>query len=290
MGRARAHDSDEDEPRSSRHRGRGDSEDEDQPEYDYEKRPRRGKSDKHSRARDASADEQDEEDEEDSEEDSRRHKKQLVVREKSKKAKSSRKQVARKKRDDSSDSSAESSEEETKREKEKKQRKKRMSKSHDDDEIIKISKWEDVHRDEVDRDFVNMLSEELGHHTMKIYEWIEQDLLRRHTQTGEYNIDLMFERGVLGRVDKEKWESYVKKAQGNPHRKRVLYSSVKTGEVVFDAMGTSMHTMGASMHPMGPSMRPTGRRGDSDGWGIHIDFDPRCPDCRRFGAPCGLYL
>ncbi|KAL8759144.1 MAG: hypothetical protein Q9199_000964 [Rusavskia elegans] len=289
MGRARAHDSDEDEPRSSRHRGRGDSGDEDQPEYDYEKRPRRGKSDKHSRARDASADEQEEEDEEDSEEDSRRHKKQLVVREKSKKAKSSRKRVARKKRDDSSDSSAESSEEETKREKEKKKEKKRKSKSHND-EIIKISKWEDVHRDEVDRDFVNMLSEELGHHIMKIYEWIEQNLLRRHTQTGEYNIDLMFERGVLGRVDKEKRESYVKKAQGNPQRKRVLYSSVKTGEVVFDAMGTSMHTVGPSMHPMGPSMRPTGRRGDSDGWGIHIDFHPRCPDCRRFGAPCGLYL
>ncbi|KAL8850599.1 MAG: hypothetical protein Q9221_004469 [Calogaya cf. arnoldii] len=280
MARARAHESDKDEPR---HRGRDGSDDEDQPEYDYEQRPRR---DRESRAREPSEDKEPEEDEEDSDEVAHRHKKQLVVRKKSKKGKSSGKEITRKKRHDSDDSSSESSEEETKRDKKKGKRKKSKSTSHDDDDedTLKISKWEHVHRDEVDADFMEVFTGTLGVHPGKFYNWVEQDLLRRHTQTGEYNVDLMFERGVLAREDKKAWESFVRKVQNNPQRKRILYSTMKTGEVVFtDAMG--------------PSTRPMGRRGDYDDFGRdsgpgmmgHADYNRRCHDCRYYGGPCGFF-
>ncbi|KAL8658277.1 MAG: hypothetical protein Q9226_001124 [Calogaya cf. arnoldii] len=281
MARARAHESDEDEPR---HRGRDSSDDEDQPEYDYEQRPRRGKSDRKSRAREPSDDEEPEEDEEDSDEESHRHKKQLVVRKKSKKGKSSDKEIAREKRHDSDDSSFESSEEETKREKKKGKRKKSKSKSHDDEDTLKISKWEYVHRDEVDADFLDTFTETLGVHPGKFYNWVEQDLLRRHTQTGEYNVDLMFERGVLAREDKKAWEGFVRKAQNNPQRKRILYSTMKTGELVYT-------------EAIGPSMRHMERRGDYDDFGMdsgpglmgHADYNRRCHDCRHFGGACGFF-
>ncbi|KAI4219952.1 MAG: hypothetical protein LQ349_008211, partial [Xanthoria aureola] len=233
-------------------------------------RPKRGKSDKKSGARDAEDDEPDEEGAEDS-----RHEQQLVLREKSKKAKSSRKQFAPKKRDGSSDSSTEASEEEPKREKEKEKRKKRKSK-FDEDETIMVRKWEVVHPDEVDEDFVDRLVGVLGHHPLKIHGWIEENLLRRHTQTGEYDIDLMFERGVLARADKKKWEGYLKKAQRNPQLSQALYNLFKARRVVFDAMRVSMGS--------------TGRRGDSAGFVPHlnVNYDPRCPDCRACGESCLL--
>ncbi|CAL8582876.1 hypothetical protein XPA_008518 [Xanthoria parietina] len=267
MVRERPQDSEEDKPRGSRHRRRDDFEDEDQPEYDYEKRPKRGKSEKKSGARVASDDEPDEEGAEDP-----RYQQQLVVREKPKKAKSSRKQIAPKKRDGSSESSTEASEEEPKREKEKEKRKSKFA----EDETIMVPKWEVVHPGEVDEDFVDRLVGVLGHHPHKIEGWIEENLLRRHTQTGEYNIDLMFEQGVLARADKKKWESYLKKAPKNPQLSQALYDLFKARRAVFDAMRASMGS--------------TGRRGDSAGFVPHlnVNYDPRCPNCRACGESCLL--
>ncbi|KAL8909913.1 MAG: hypothetical protein Q9171_004769 [Xanthocarpia ochracea] len=194
MPRPRAQDTHEDEYRGSGRRDKhvDDHDEDDQPEYEHEERPRRTKSDKKPKPRHVSEDEEDEEDEdeEDEDEDDHRHKKQL--------------EVARKKRDDSSE---ESSEEETKR---KEKKKKKKSKSREE-ETIRIDKWELVHRSEVDPDFVQLVADELGHHVNKILEGIEKDYLRRHTQTGLYNIDRFFENHMFGKLDKQNWERVVKR-------------------------------------------------------------------------------
>ncbi|KAI4279445.1 MAG: hypothetical protein LQ337_000256 [Flavoplaca oasis] len=284
MARAQAQDSDADDHYSSRHRGRDGSEDDEQPVYDYEKRPGRGQSHQKSRAREPSYVEDEEEDEEDSDD---RHKKQMVIRQKSKKGKSSGKELARRKHRDSDESSSDSSssdEEAKRKEKERKKKKKSKKKSKagddDDEETIKISKWELIHRSEVDRDFIELIADELQHGIPKILDWIENDYFRRHTQTGEYNIDLLFEKGVLGSQEKDQWNRVIKKCKGSPHLKRSLYSSTKTGDVGIKKgynpnMGLSMRSMGASVHPL-----------DRE---AHYAFHPGCPACNYFNDPCGYY-
>ena len=303
MPRPRPLDTHDDEPRrSGRWDKRVDDHDEDdQPEYEHEERPRRTKSDKKPKPRHVSQDEEDkdeddeDEDEEDEEEDDHRYKKQLVVHKKSRKPNSSRKEVARKKRDDSSE---ESSEEETKRKEMKKKKKKSKSR---EEETITIDKWELVHRSEVDPDFVQLVADELGHHVNKILEGIEKDYLRRHTQTGLYNIDRFFENHMFGKVDKQNWERVVKKCMANPHLKRALFCSAKTGEELF--LVPSMAPTGRRREVYGgPSMGPRGRRGDMYGDPGMIEYDygrpdmshsyyePRCRECRDFDGPCGRYM
>ncbi|KAL9000987.1 MAG: hypothetical protein Q9169_000471 [Polycauliona sp. 2 TL-2023] len=277
MVRAQAYDAGDAEPRRRRDWDHDDSDGDEEPAYDYQDPPRRSKSHQKTGGRHAAQeqeDEDDEDDEEESDERPRRNNKQLAVRQKSRKSKSSGKQVARKKRQESENSSSESSEEEVKRKKEKK--KKRQSKSHDEETITR-AKWEVVDNSEVDRDFVQILVEELGHHPQKIHEWIGADYLRRHTETGEYNIDLMFDEGVLAPKDKKKWESYVKKAQNDPRRKRKLYNTKKTGETVIGRPSMMAPSM-MGMHSMGTSMRPRGG---------HSYYDPRCDDCYYVGDACG---
>ena len=289
MARAQAPGSDADDHYGSRHRGRDGSEDDDQPVYDNEKRPGRGKSHQKSRAREPSYVEDEEEDEEDSDD---RHKKQIVVRQKSKKGKSSGKEVARRKQRDSDESSSESSSDEEAKRKEKERKKKKekrkskkKSKARDDDdddeETIKISKWEPIHRTEVDRDFIELISCELQHGIPKIFDWIENDYFRRHTQTGEYNIDLLFEKGVLGSQEKDTWDRVVKKCKGSAYLKRSLYSSTKTGEVVAQK-GYNNPSMGLSMRSMGASVHPTDRE-------AHYAFHPGCPACNYYNDGCGYY-
>ncbi|KAL8892671.1 MAG: hypothetical protein Q9215_000420 [Flavoplaca cf. flavocitrina] len=288
MARAQAQVSDADDHYSSRHRGRDGSEDDDQPEYEHEKRPGRGKSHQTSRAREPSYVEDEEEDEEDSDD---RHKKQMVVRQKSKKGKSSGKEVARRKQRDSDESSSESSsdEEAKRKEKERKKKKKKKSKKKskardddddDDEETIKINKWEPIHRTEVDFDFIRLISSELQHGIPKIFDWIENDYFRRHTQTGEYNIDLLFEKGVLGSLEKDKWNGVIKKYKGSSSLKRCLYSSTKTGEVGIVKGYTP--NMGLSMRSMGASVHPTDRE-------AHYAFHPGCPACNYYNDGCGYY-
>ncbi|KAL8986328.1 MAG: hypothetical protein Q9205_000214 [Flavoplaca limonia] len=254
MARAQAQVSDAEDHYSSRHRGRDGSEDDEQPEYEHEKRPGRGKSHQKSRAREPSYVEDEEEDEEDSDD---RHKKQIVVRQKSKKGKSSGKQVARRKQRDSDESSSESSSDEEAKRKEKERKKKQKKKSKkkskardddddDDEETIKISKWEPIHR----------------------------------TETGEYNIDLLFEKGVLGSQEKDTWDRVVKKCKGSPSLKRCLYSSTKTGEM--GIVKRHNPNMGLSMRSMGASVHPTNRE-------AHYAFHPGCPDCNYFNDGCGYY-
>ncbi|KAL8875893.1 MAG: hypothetical protein Q9198_005812 [Flavoplaca austrocitrina] len=288
MARAQAQVSDADDHYSSRHRGRDGSEDDDQPEYEHEKRPGRGKSHQTFRAREPSYVEDEEEDEEDSDD---RHKKQMVVRQKSKKGKSSGKEVARRKQRDSDESSSESSsdEEAKRKEKERKKKKKKKSKKKskardddddDDEETIKINKWEPIHRTEVDFDFIRLISSELQHGIPKIFDWIENDYFRRHTKTGEYNIDLLFEKGVLGSLEKDKWNGVIKKYKGSSSLKRCLYSSTKTGEVGIVKGYTP--NMGLSMRSMGASVHPTDRE-------AHYAFHPGCPACNYYNDGCGYY-
>ncbi|KAL8859125.1 MAG: hypothetical protein Q9178_004388 [Gyalolechia marmorata] len=303
MPRPRVQDTHEDEPRGSRRRDKHvyDHDEDDQPEYEHEERSRRTKSDKRPKPRNVSEVEEDEddedededEDEEDEDEDDQLQKKQLVVHKKSRKPKSSRKEVARKKGDDSSD---ESSEEETTR----KGKKKKKSKSREE-ETIRIDKWELVHRSEVDPDFVQLVADELGHHVNKILEGIEKDYLRRHTQTGLYNIDRFFKNHMFGKLDKQNWERVVKKCMANPYLKKALFCSAKTGEELF--LVPSMAPTGRRGDVYGvPSMAPRGRRGDMYGGPSMIEYDygrpdmshsyyePRCRECRDFDGPCGRYM
>ncbi|KAL8693303.1 MAG: hypothetical protein Q9224_003778, partial [Gallowayella concinna] len=221
MGRAGAYDAEED-----RHRRRGrraeepeDYDDDDQPEYEHEQPRRRGKSNAVPKSRRVHSDEEAEEEES---EDDDAHHKQIVVRKKSKKGKSSGKQVARKKRQESSDSEAETSEEES--EEEEKPKKKKKSKSHKK-ETVEILKWEPVSINDVDPDFITFVIYELGVVPKKFEDGIKKGLLLRDSQTGEYNIDRFFEKGILSASDKKSWKKLLAQNKNDPR----LISSAHAG-------------------------------------------------------------
>ncbi|KAL8675191.1 MAG: hypothetical protein Q9168_000444 [Polycauliona sp. 1 TL-2023] len=277
MARERAGEQVDDEPRSSKHRGHGRSDDEDEKAYYEDEKPSRRKKSHHK-----TEEESEDEDEDEAEERPRRNNKQLAVREKSKKSKSRGKEVARKKRQvtSSEDSSSESSEEEAPR----KKSKSKKSKSRKA-EMVMMEKYVVVSREDVDAVFVHMLVGELGHLPGKIAEWIEQDLLRYDVTNGEYNIDLMFEAGVLPRADRKKWESWVKKAKNSPERQRILHCSVHTGEASV--------MMGPSMRTMGPSMRTTVRTRAQSSFGMaprdSYVYCGHCDDYHYPDEPCGYF-
>ncbi|KAL8820250.1 MAG: hypothetical protein Q9223_001482 [Gallowayella weberi] len=259
MGRAGAYDAEEDK---YRRRGRRDDEpedyeEEDQPVYEHEEPRRRGKAGAMRKPQRAYSDEEAEEEE--SEDDDRRHK-QLVVRKKSKKGKSSGKQVARKKRQESSDRRREAQEEE-------KPKKKRKGKSHKK-ETVEVLKWEPVSIKDVDPEFLKLVLYELGVVPKKLEKGIEKGLLVRDTQTGEYNIDRFFEKGILSASDKKSWKKLLAQNKNDPR----LIHSTHTGR-------------GGPSRRMAPTvvLMDTRPYGPPQG---HTRFNPMCEECLDCGGPC----
>ncbi|KAL8808208.1 MAG: hypothetical protein Q9182_000272 [Xanthomendoza sp. 2 TL-2023] len=264
MGRPGAHGAGED---SHRRRGRHDDEpedydEEDQPEDEHEEPRRRGKSGAMRKPRRAFSDEEAEEEE--SEEDDRRHK-QLVVRKKSKKGKSSGKQVARKKRQESSESEEETPDESEEEEKPKKKAKGKSRKK----ETVEVLKWEPVSINDADPEFLNFVVYELGVVPKKLEKGVEKGLLLRDTQTGEYNIDRFFEKGILSVSDKKSWKKLLAQNKNDP---RLFHSS-------HNARGGPSRRVAPSVMLIDTRpVRPLPRG--------HAHFKPSCDECIYYGGPC----
>ncbi|KAL9593512.1 MAG: hypothetical protein Q9219_007517 [cf. Caloplaca sp. 3 TL-2023] len=250
---------------------------EDQPEFDEEpeERPRRKAASKRQAQR--SRDYEGEEDEDDDDD----RGKQLVVRKKSK-----GKEVAKKK-----NMKVESSDEDSTEEEKKARRKaKRKSKARKNEVITKAA-WEAVPREDLDEDFVEIVCRELGHHPKKVLQGVEEDLLLRHTETGEYNIDAFFDQGVFSKEDKKKWKRAVDKLKKSKKAAQSLYCDavVNPGG---EPEGSVYYTPGRAMYAppgYGPSRRPppTAVYVQAEPSGGHRRYNVYCRECRVFGQPCG---
>ncbi|KAL8907790.1 MAG: hypothetical protein Q9207_001193 [Kuettlingeria erythrocarpa] len=184
-----------------------------------------------------------------------------------------------------------SSDEEPPKRKGKKKRKRKARK----EETITKKAWEPVPRDEVDADLFNLLVHELGQRPDKIWQGIEDNLLERHAETGEYNISGFFEDGVFSKKDKKKWESVVQKLEQSKTNSRKLFCSSKTEEEIYQPLAGPVHGVnygaayGAAYgRAYGPAYSPGPRtvvavtaptRG-------HRQYNPRCLDCTEYGRPC----
>ena len=280
MGRPRPEDyEDRQERRPPRQDYREDFVDDvDEPEFEEpeERRPRQ-KSTKKPSHRPAREEEEDMEEEE--EEDDARYK-QVAVRRKPSKSKG--KELARRKsrREPSEDEEdEEDSEEEDKKQKKKAQKKQKRREA----EMIVKSAWEPVPRDELDMDFVFLVSEELGHDPDKILEGVEEEMVQRHTETGEYNIAAFFEQGYFSKRDEKKWKSAVAKLKRNKEKSRVLYCSTiaePNGGGYGYMTRPQRVPMPVAYYPPPPPPPPAPARG-------HRRYDPYCPHCEDFGMPCG---
>ncbi|KAL8838397.1 MAG: hypothetical protein Q9170_002157 [Blastenia crenularia] len=275
MGRPRPEEYEDDAPRR---RGRRKDDQEDFDEYedeaafeeDVDERPPRRKASAKQKARRA----QEEDDEDDDEEDDDPRGKQLVLR---KPTKGKGKEVARKKKkQESSDEDEEdddSSEEERKTKKAAKKKKKARK-----SEVITKAAWEPVPHDELDHKFVNLIADELGHAAEKILQGAEYDLILRHTETGEYNIDAFFEQGVFSLKDKKRWKQCVDKLKGNERTSRVLFCSSKRS-------GGPGYGDGYYVHGGRTAYGGTGHAAPGPARG-HVYYDPRCRNCREYDIPC----
>ncbi|KAL8941923.1 MAG: hypothetical protein Q9216_001951 [Gyalolechia sp. 2 TL-2023] len=244
----------------------------DEPEFEeeVEQRPPRRKAAHRRKPRRVEEDEEGEEEEEDSDDD--HHGKQLVVRSQKKK-KSSGKEVARRKK-------REPSEEEDSSEEEKKTKKKAKKKSKArKEEVVTKAAWEPVPRDEMDLDFIGFISDELGHHQDKIWECLEDDLILRHTETGEYNIDACFDEGNFSMKDKKQWKRAVSKLKTSTNRDGVLFCSATAHSAApgyGSSYGPGRAARGARAHM--PAVTARG----------HRRYHPYCRDCEECGEGCAI--
>ncbi|KAI4142714.1 MAG: hypothetical protein L6R39_004832 [Caloplaca ligustica] len=257
---------------------------EDEPAFsEEEERPRRRKAAQEAKPRRGKKHE--EEEEEESEDDG--YGKQLVVHKDKKKSKSSGKEVVRRKKHQTTDEE-DSSEEEKKREKKSKKKAKARK-----GEVITKKAWEPVPRDEVDGDFVMLISDELGQNPDKILEGVEDELLLRHTETGEYNIDGFFEEGIFSKKDQKRWSRCVDKLKTNKRKSEILLCSSK---VASPSLGFNFDpSYGAGYGPdydrpgYGPSRRVTTTTVLSPPPQAsvgHRQYNPRCPDCVQYQCAC----
>ncbi|KAL8654616.1 MAG: hypothetical protein Q9210_001400 [Variospora velana] len=205
-------------PRKGYEEDFGDEDEESQ--YEEEERPRRGKGPVRSKPKRVQESEEEEEEEE-VDDDARG--KQVVIRKATKKPKSSGKEIVRRKKQEST--TEEDSSDESEKELKKKAKKKTKARKA---EVITKKAWEPVPRDEVDRNFINLVADELGQNKAKIMEGIEDDMLQRHTETGEYNMDAFFDTGFFSKKDQKNWQRCVEKLKGNKQKSRILFCSAKT--------------------------------------------------------------
>lgn len=230
-------------------------------------------------------DEEEELEEEDDGNDGRN--KQLVVHKPKKTSISKGKELVRRKKADTTEEedSPSSSEEDRKAVKKAKKKAKARKK-----EVVTKKAWEPVPRGELDFDFVTLVVKELGHAPGKIQEGLEEELIQRHTETGEYNIDGFFDSGIFSAKDKKKWKQCVSKLKANKQKSEVLFCSFK------DASPNIGYT---------PGYIPSYDTGYGPGYGTtrvygapqtlvvpaqltrgHRQYNPYCRDCTGYGRPC----
>ncbi|KAI4208260.1 MAG: hypothetical protein LQ346_000140 [Caloplaca aetnensis] len=163
------------------------------------------------------------------------------------------------------------------------------------EETITKKAWEPVPRDEVDPDFFNLLVHELGQRSDKIWQGIEDNLLERHSETGEYNISGFFEDGVFSKKDKKKWDSVVQKLKQSKTNSRKLFCSIKTEEETYHPPAGPVHrgNYGAAYGPAyGSAYSPAYSPGPRTVVAVtaptlgHRQYNPRCLDCTEYGRPC----
>lgn len=227
-------------------------------------------------------DDEEEELEEDEDDDDGRNK-QLVVRKPKKTSKSKGKELVRRKKDDTTEEgdSSSSSEEDKKAEKKAKKKAKARKK-----EVITKKAWEPVPRGELDPDFVALVADELGHARGKIHEGLEEELIQRHTETGEYNIDGFFDNGIFSAKDKKKWKQCVSKLKANKKKSEVLFCSFKTESpnlcyapsyvTSYDPGYGTTRVYGAPQTLVVPAQLTRG----------HRQYNPHCLNCAGYGRPC----
>ncbi|KAL8973722.1 MAG: hypothetical protein Q9197_002036 [Variospora fuerteventurae] len=284
MPRPSAGDYAEDVPRRPTHRKdyEEDFGDEDEESQYDEERPRRGKGPVRSKPKRVQESEEDEE-EEDEDEDARG--KQIVVRKATKKPKSSGKEIVRRKKQEST--KEEDSSDESEKELKKKAKKKTKARKA---EMITKKAWEPVPRDEVDRDFINLVADELGQNKAKIMEGIEDDMLQRHTETGEYNMDAFFDTGYFSKKDQKNWQRCVEKLKGNKQKSRILFCSATT-ESLGGGLGAGYGpSYGPGYGPSRTHMTTTYVVGLPERTRGHRTYNPNCPHCYRYVMPCHEYF
>ncbi|KAI4177874.1 MAG: hypothetical protein LQ348_005748 [Seirophora lacunosa] len=196
---------------------------EEEPEFDEEQPPRRRAIQKSKGRRVEESEEEEEEEQEEQEEEDDRRGKQLAVRQGKTKSQSKGKEVVRRKKHDTTEE--EDSSDESEKELKKKAKKKTKARKQ---EVITKKAWEPVPRDEVDRNFIKLVANELGQNPEKILEGIEDDMLQRHTETGEYNIDAFFDTGFFSKKDQKIWKRCVEKLKGNKQKSQILFCSATT--------------------------------------------------------------
>ncbi|KAL9016237.1 MAG: hypothetical protein Q9185_006406 [Variospora sp. 1 TL-2023] len=291
MPRPHAEDHAEDIPRRPNTRKGYEEDFGDEEEEEEEARPRRRKVKPK-----ANRTEESEEGSEYEEED--RRGKQLVVRQGNKKSRSTGKEVVRRKKDDTTEDedSSDESEKELKRKAKKKMKARKK-------EVITKKTWEPVPRDEVDRDFINLVADELGQNEAKIMEGIEDDMLQRHTETGEYNMDAFFDTGFFSKKDQKNWQRCVEKLKGNKQKSKILFCSATTGSLG-DGLGPGYRPSHGHIHAApgynpsyGPSYGPSRAHmtttyvvGFPKRTRGHRTYHPNCPDCYRYIMPCHEYF
>ncbi|KAL8919083.1 MAG: hypothetical protein Q9208_006967 [Pyrenodesmia sp. 3 TL-2023] len=265
-------------------------------EYDeIEDEPYFEEPEQHSRPRKATprrkpqyvVDDEEEELEDDDDDDDGRNK-QLVVRQPKKKSKSKGKELVRRKKADTTEEEDSSSSSEEDRKALKKANKKAKARKK---EVVTKKAWEPVPRGELDVDFVTLIVEQLGHAPGKIYEGLEDELIQRHTETGEYNIDGFFDNGIFSAKDKKKWKQCVSQLKANKQKSEVLFCSFKDASPTvgyapshipgYDpgygpGYGTTRVVYGAPKTLVVPTQPTHG----------HRQYNPHCPECAGYGRPC----
>ncbi|KAI4117895.1 MAG: hypothetical protein LQ345_001958 [Seirophora villosa] len=183
-------------------------------------------------------------------------------------------------------------------------------------EVITKKAWEPVPRDEVDRNFINLVANELGQNPAKILEGIEDDMLQRHTETSEYNIDAFFDTGFFNKKDQKIWKRCVEKLKGNKQKSQILFCSATTeslddgwravcgpnhgpgygpahGPGYGPGNGPSIATIRSPGY--GPGYGPTGMRTTTttvvaEPTRGHRTYHPYCPNCAEARMPCHEYF
>ncbi|KAI4086314.1 MAG: hypothetical protein LQ344_007661 [Seirophora lacunosa] len=281
---------------------------EEEPEFDEEQPPRRRAIQKSKGRR---VEESEEEEEEEQEEEDDRRGKQLAVRQGKTKSQSKGKEVVRRKKHDTTEE--EDSSDESEKELKKKAKKKTKARKQ---EVITKKAWEPVPRDEVDRNFIKLVANELGQNPEKILEGIEDDMLQRHMETGEYNIDAFFDTGLFSKKDQKIWKRCVEKLKGNKQKSQILFCSATTkslddgwradygpnhgpgygpahGPGYGPGYGPSIATIRSPGY--GPGYGPSGMRTTTtmvlaEPTRGHRTYNPYCPSCAEARMPCHEYF
>lgn len=241
----------------ARHAEEEEEEDEDE---EIEERPRRHK---HTHKHKHKARHVEEEGEDEGDEDDDDHGKQLVLHPQRKKK--SGKEVARRKKHETDEEESSSEDE-----KAAKRKAKKKSKSRKNEMIVKKA-WEPVPVEEMDQDFVDFICLKIGQQEGKVWECVEDGLIVRHAETGEYDIDACFDKGNFSTQDKKKWEQAVSKLRKRKDGEEILFcSAVAKGPGYGPSYGPAAVFV--------PAVEVAG----------HRRFNPHCRHCLDYGMACAV--